>query len=392
MNNCCTSANCLNFGAGGVTDQSVVYTGTSVPAFNICYGDSLNNVEAAVLQVLTNFSTGVGISMPNINLTTGSCAPLFAGCISCCGSCTDLPCLLNCYHTAICTLYTDVTTLQTEVTALLSGPYNTACLTGVTSSSPLNAIIQEMILELCTAESDISTLTTSITNINNNLNTNIGNFLLNAITSCTGTDSVIKTGTGATASIAFKGFTPIGGFVGYVGVTAGKFDSTGLGLAGTDMCGWAIMNGNNGTTNMMGQIGVGLTNMGGTLPSNATGMSVTTIGQQIGEPTHTLTINEIPSVPIYGTIILSTLIGVVTCNISSSRPGDNSTLCPQVQPGTPHAPANQSGSFYSNYASVDIPISFGGGSGTIQGNTGGKGLSHNNIQPSTGVVYIQRIS
>lgn len=236
MGSGCNSG-CSNYFGKKTLDSTVEYTGPPILSLGICTHDMLNEVDAVILQKIINYSTGVGISIPDIDLS--ACAA-FASCVSCCGTCTDLPCLLECYRSTICSIFDDVEELKDEIDTLLNGPYDIGCLTNLSANPTLNQIIQALITQYCTLLSSYNTLQTTVDGITANLSTNIGNFLLNAVTTCTGTGNVIKSGSGATASIAFKGFTPIGGLMPFGGTTAGKFDGTGLGLAGTDMCGWAL--------------------------------------------------------------------------------------------------------------------------------------------------------
>lgn len=395
MGHACSSG-CSNYFGKLVPDTGVQYTGPAIASLGICTGDYLSEVDAVILQKIIDYSTGVGISIPSIDLTT---CGAFTGCtLACCNTCTDLPCLLECYKTAICSIFDDVATLKTEVTGFLTG-YDVKCLTGVTSTSLVNLVLQELINEFCALVSNFNTLQTTVGGITGSLSTNIGNFLLNALTSCTGTGSVIKTGTGASASIAFKGFTPIGGIMPFGGTTAGKFDGTGLGLAGTDMCGWAMCNGNNGTINMMGQVPVGLTNMGGSLPTNATGLSITTAGTQIGEKTHLLTSTE--------SALASHSHGVTEPNggLGHQHPLYFELSAGQLGSGVnnyidPTTTTNSNTSYRdgkSTYHPASAPYiaAYIGAvtSGiTINNASASAVTAHNNMQPSTGLLYIQRVS
>ena len=407
----CNTSDCNVF-QKGPSDQQVTYTGSQVilGTNTVCTGSSLLEVENIVLQTLKNYSTGVGISIPGIHLTTGACATLFSSCIACCGTCTDLPCLLECYHTAFCTLYTDVTLLQTEIGALL-GPYNTACLSnGITTNSTIAAIIQEIILELCKAETDITNLQTAVGLINTNLNINIGNFLATAIFSnqnnsgLTG-PNIIKTGSGATTKLEFRGFSPVGSLLPFVGPLTSRFDGSNNGIINTDCWGWVLCDGLshtvNGVTitaqNMTGQAPVGLSTMG-SLPSNATGLTLTAVGQNLGEVNHTLLTAEVPSSPIGGSLtdpghdhaFQFATHGYPTNNSTSQGVSTYDTSGGTVTQGggIPPVPTNTGGVASPLTPTVlksQTGISLSGAS--VSGGNG----SHNNLQPSNGVYYIQRI-
>ena len=403
MGHACNSS-CSNYFEKQIPDTGVKYTGPAIPALGICTGDYLSEVDAVILQKLIDYSTGVGIRIPSIDPTQGACAILFADCVGCCNSCTDLPCLLECYKTAICTLYDDVKTIQDEIGPALTG-YNTACLTGVNSSSLLNQVLQELITEFCALVTAFNVLDTTVTGFTAGIDTTIGNFLATAITSCSGVagPNITRTGTGASTQFSFNGFVPVGAVIPYAGSQANFPGGYGVG----PLCGWVLANGGtytaNGITitsvNMMGQVPVGLTTMGGTLPSNATGLSVTTPNAIVpgSEATHTLIVSEVPAIPIGGSL---------------TDPGHNHAIQYQHQerkivtggpdnyvdfsgPMTATTPWNE---YPGNvYHGPTIP---GENGGVVLNKTGitldgavanGGGGAHNNMQPSTGLLYIQRM-
>jgi len=406
MGHACNSS-CSNYFEKQIPDTGVKYTGPAIPALGICTGDYLSEVDAVILQKIFDYAHGIGISMtdpvtglPTVNLTTGSCAPLFADCISCCGTCTDLPCLLECYRTAICTLYDDVSTIKDEIGPILSG-YNTACLTGVNSSSLINLVLQQLITEFCSLLSAFNILDSTVTSFTTGIDTTIGNFLATAITSCSGISgpSVTRTGTGASTQFTFNGFVPVGAIIPYAGPVTNF--SGGVGISGTPMCGWNIANGQNGTVNMMGQVPVGRTDigMGGSLPSNATGLSVTVTGQQVGEPRHTLLQAEIPSLPLGGTLndqghdhaFFFNRQQHVDRNGSSVNnamdatgalvPGVSGNNTGGVAPFVAKTPSDVTAYISRSTTGITLTGAYA---------SGGNG-SHNNMQPSTGVLYIQRM-
>jgi len=367
-------------------DFGVKYTGDPIPALGICTGDTLKEIEAIVLQKIIDYSTGTGITIPNIDLK--ACA-LFVDHVTCCEGCDDLPCLMEIIFESLCTLYTDITELQTAVNDLLIGPYNTGCLP-IATNSTLKVIIQSLITEFCKLQTRVSTLETTVNTITSTLNTTIGNFLLNAITSCTGTQNVIKTGSGATASIAFKGFAPIGSIMPYGG-SLSVFDPSGLGISGSGACGWALCNGNNGTVNMIGLVPLGTTDMVGTAPiPPPLTMPINSIG---GEYFHTLLNSEIPTVPFSGTGNHSHRVRGVSVNTSTNGAGSNASfvldVCTSV-PGFPGVATNCAGT------ANNVEVWFDGRTSiesvAITGNIAGGGSKHENRMPYRALYYIQRIS
>lgn len=377
------NSNCPTYFKQTTPDSEIIYTGPAIPSLGICTGDKLSEIESVVLQKLVDYSTGVGINIPDIDLT--SC-DLFVDFITCCSSCTDLNCLMKVIFTSLCTLYNDFSGLETKVNNLLNGPYDTSCLPGVGTNSTLNQIIQAMIKQICSLALSVSDLETKFNTFTSGLPTTIGNFLDNALSSCqgtSGTGGMTKTGSGATFAAAFKGFNLIGAIIPYAGPTAGLFDTTGLGLPNTPACGWAFANGNNGTQNMVEQIpiGVGIGAMGGTVPSNASGANYT-LFSKVGEAFHTLSISEIPSFSVGGTI--PSIIGSVDLGdqigFVTSVSGNNGISYPFGIYGGPAAPHNR---VTANFTTPVTPFSATGG---------GSGAKHNNVQPSTALLFIQRIN
>lgn len=373
-----------------IEDFKIKYTGPAINALGICNGDTLNEIEAVVLQKLLDYSTGIGISIPSIDLTT---CDLFKQDLTCCQTCTDLPCLMKAYLTGLCTLFTDFTTLQNLITTLLNGPYNIGCLSNLGTNPTLNTIIQELIFEFCALVTTVNNLQIQVNNLSSGLNTTIGNFLLTAIQSCN--TQVSKSGSGASATITFKGFTPLNGIIAYGGPTTGLFDSTGLGLVNTEMCGWALCNGNNGTIDMRENVpmgaGAGVMGGSGSGPSNIGTPSNYGMGALVGEPKHILLTAELPttSVSVSGTHshdLLAVSDAKSTTNISNNIWVID---CTTTAPGTVGPD--------SSTPPYNIPMTFGGKvlPTTISltgGITGASNTPHENRQPSRALIFIQRIA
>jgi len=376
------SANCSNYFAKLIPDTGVQYTGPAIASLGICTGDYLSEVDAVILQKLIDYSTGVGISIPSIDLTT---CDAFAACITCCGTCTDLPCLLECYKNSICSIFDDLTELQADVAALLDGPYDTGCLTNLATNPTLNQIIQRLILQFCELSTAYNTLQTQVNGITANLSTNIGNFLGSAITSLQGPTVLNKTGTGATTQFNLLGFVPIGAII-----MAGRnlnmadFDSTGLGYSGTSAYPFAICNGNNGTDNMSGLFPVG-TGMGpavitgAVLPFNTTG----------GAYAEVLTSAQIPATTISITDTHTHSITGYHMNKSTSNTSNVVTVLDIST--VPNNDAYSPGSAASYGPTATYTDRIGPRSGTISGSVAGGGGAHNNMPPYRALYFIQRV-
>lgn len=118
------------------------------------------------------------------------------------------------------------------------------------------------------------------------------------------------------------------------------FDVTGLGLVDTQYEGWAIMNGNNGTSNDGGLVSIGY--HASTYP---------TLGATGGEKDHTLIVSEIPA----------HTHGIKTVNKNAAGSGSERTVS-------------------STGAGTEATESIGGG------------LAHNNMQPYRVHLKIKRIA
>lgn len=371
---CVASNTSFNQSFSSISDKMVKYTGPAFPQFGICTNDTLYEVEAVILGQIVLFSQGKGITLDSIDLTKCDC---FKNKVGCCGasSCQTLECILQAYLDCLCELYTDVQDLKVKVASMFDGPYNVACLKSVTSASKLPAIVQEMILELCQAETDISNLKTQITTLTTGLPTTIGNFLDNAMKSCQ-TGSMVKTGSGSTLQINFKGFAPVGAVMPYAGSLA-YFDSSGLGNPNSPACGWALCNGNNGTVNLIGLVVVGSTGMPGAAPLGGPAFPYNAVG---GEYTVALTSASIPSITVSGTVPATTgTVRLWKGGRKHAGTGDNTLTFQQY-------------GFGDGGAAYDAPFSIPATPFSATAVGGGGSVSHNNIQPYRALYYIQRVS
>lgn len=377
------NAGCSNYFAKLIPDTGVQYTGPAIAALGICTGDYLSEVDAVILQKLIDYSTGVGISITSIDLTT---CDAFADCLDCCGTCTDLPCLLNCYKNTICFIFDDVEELKADVAALLDGPYDTGCLTNLATNPTLNQIIQRLILQFCELSAAYNTLQTQVNGITANLSTNIGNFLGNAIGSCQGTTVLNKTGTGATTAFSLKGFVPIGTIImAGSNLNLADFDGSGLGRSGTSACGWAICNGNHGTDNMSGLFPIG-TGMGPAVITGAVFPFNTTGG------TYAETLNSL-QVPATALSITDTHTHSITGYHMNKSTSNTSNVVTVLDISTvPNNDAYSPGSAASYGPTATYTDRIGPRSGTISGSVSGGGQAHNNTPPYRALYFLQRVS
>lgn len=369
-----------------IPDTGVKYTGVPIPALGICTNDLLSEVEAIILNHIVNYAVGKGIFIPNIDL--GACA-LFINDITGCNGTTpkELDDLMVIIFNALCTLYGDVVTLQNQMNDLLSGPYNTSCLTLVANPT-LRQIIQGLLIDYCALKIRVTNLETRVTNLENNLNTSIGNFLFSHITTCTGVQNIVKTGSGATTNLEFRGFAPIGSVLPYGG-SLSNFDSGGVGKPDTDACGWALADGRAGRINMKGLGVMGTTDMTGTAPVAGGTLPYNSVG---GEYAHTITVPETPPLPFAGTNSHNHRVRGVSVNTSTNGAGSNASfvldVCTAV-PGFPGVSTNCAG------LANNVEVWFDGRTSietiSITGTTAGTGQPHNNMHPYRALYFIQRM-
>lgn len=376
----CTASSSPSLGGcfNPTTDNCVKYTGPAIPALNICTGDTLTEIEAVILRNIIDFATGTGIMITGIDF--GVCS-LFTTYVTCCNASGDVPKslkeLLKIIFDTLCALDTRITSLETFVNDLKSGPYSTGCLTGLPASPTFKQIIQSMIIKICDIDSRLTTLAATVAGLSTSLPATIGDFLLAHINSCQGPDVLKKTGTGASANIQLSGATPIGGVIAYFGDLS-LFDASGVGRTGTSACGWAFADGRGGRPNWQGVTLVGAAVAGA--PSNpAAGGGSYSVGSTGGTPNVTLTAAQIPSVGFSG----STSPATATANFTGANdsrfkfgPDDHAYVYPPQ--GTPR--------------STPTTFTFTIPGQSFSGSTSGGGGSHTNMMPYAAATWIIRIS
>lgn len=391
MGSGCNSKVLGSFLSGGlktIPDTSVKYTGDPIPQLGICTGDLLSEVESVILNAILNYATGKGIMISGIDLTL---CQLFVQEITCCnGPSTvskQLDDLIRMIFTALCTLYTDYTTLKTTVDALINGPYVTGCLTlGV--SPTLSQIIQELITEYCVLVGRVTALELAVSTLSSGLSASIGNFLNSAISTCQ-TDSFVKSGSGASWTLALKGANPIGAIIMYGGPIVGVFDGTGKGYNPGPACGYQLCNGQNGSVDMRGFVPVGVNDgtMGGgsqiAIVDNAINPGQNyAFNTTCGEIKHILSPSEIPATPLTINDDSTTHIHGFVGRQDNYKFGGDRGAIDAVDPSF-----SGGASFFSGVDGVIAPTTL-----HITGTVGGGGGSHENRQPSKAVYFIQRIA
>lgn len=349
--------NCYNGCAEIVSDQCVRYTGISVPTLGIVTGDTLSKVEESLINFLVSTLNGTGITL---SISEEIICDIVKKNLDCCEPIT-LPEIITALIKAVCEIETRLTAVEADFAAL-EGPYTVDCLSGVTSGSGTHAILQATIDKLCALEDAVSALALDVdTNYVkiDDLDTLIAAYL-------------------ASIGASTKFYNRMVPFtvVEFYGNPAGKFDVSGAGIGDWEKI--YLCNGNNGTPDKRGRVGVGATaGMGGgamnpavdpAVPGNPAYALLGTAGSN----NVTLTANQIPSHTHTATV---------------NDPGHKHTY--NDVSGTFYERGNDGSKFLKFPVVTDTSISTTGISVTI-GATGG-GLGHPNYQPGLGCYYIMYI-
>lgn len=282
------SSNCLQ----KISSNCIVWQGDVNTDLNICKGDTITEVINTLLTQILASLEGTNITV-NIDGVCNKVNDELAG------KTKTLPTILQALVNVICDLSSEITAIQS--TSNTTGSFSLVCLTGQSSLQPLENTISIIIEKLCNVKTQVDQLVSQLNNqgdITETVNITVGNYLINAISSC-GNNGIVKSGSGANATLLFTGMVPYYAPMPYFGPIS-WFDNTGKGLSQYGMCGWYIMNGLNGTQNWMGYTFAGATVIPG-INSSALDSRValpneqSSINDKKGEVKHTLVQNELPA-------------------------------------------------------------------------------------------------
>ena len=275
-------SNCFNGCAEIVSDQCVKYTGIDVPVLGIQKGDSLSYVEQALIEFLTSTLDGTGIK---IDIPSEIICELVQQYLPTCGDITVVD-LITALIKAACDLQEQVDAVVADV-ATIEANYDVECLSGVTSTSGTHAILQAVISKVCDLEVDLAALALDVDT--NYVKLSELNSLIQAYIDST-TSAITQ---------QYQKMVPYT-VVEYYG-SLSNFDGSGAGIAGLGWDKVYLCNGNNGTPDKRGRIGVGaIQGVGGGIldpvvdpgnPGNPNYSLLTTAGSN----TETLNTSQIPS-------------------------------------------------------------------------------------------------
>lgn len=394
MSSGCNTNSCIDGCFERVSDVCVRYTGPDIEALGICTNQSLYEIEAIILQMLIDFSTGQGITIPEIDFTQCTYLQQY---VACCSQDKSLTHLMEIIFDAICHFDAEITEIKTAITTLLNMTFTSRCLD--LTNSPIKATIDAILVAICDIYDQLEALTTRVTEIEDTITTTIGDQVADMITTCQ-TGAITTTGTGPSTVITFGGFTPVGGIIEYDG-PLNYFDNTGRGLSGTPMCGWALCNGNNGTRDKRGFVGVGAINgMGGGAlnaivdPNNNAGLGNYSAGDTGGKIRHQLSSAESGVRPHVHPIIDPGHFHYMHFRLDQAGGGQNgNTYIKADGRDVSSSDPNGGGYIYPVDRYIGITINEATTGVTVGNNTAASAdQPHENRMPYKAAIYIQRIA
>jgi len=361
--------NCYNGCSEIVSDKCVKYTGVDVPILGIETGDSLSLVEQSLITFLTSTLDGLGIK-PNID--PNIICQLVNNYLPTCGDITLID-VLNALIKASCDLQVQIDVINATLIDLqdqidvIEAPYTVGCLTGVTGTSGTHAILQQLITQTCAFILDVETNYVQLVD----LNTLIAAYLASI------TPPVTQ---------QYQKMVPYT-VVEYYGPLT-NFNAGGVGLVGLGWDKIYLCNGQNGTPDKRGRVGVGVTVVPGGLAYNP----------NVDPAFPATNPNYTPNTP-YG------VNAVVLTAQNLPTHSHNPTTVTIVDPGHTHTFQNANGytgspsSLIGGSGAVD-PITVTTSSAvtgltninvTVSNSSVGNNVAHPNIQPVWPCYYIMYI-
>ena len=359
--------NCFNGCTEIVSDRCVKYTGINIPALGIQNGDTLSAVEESLTTYLSSVIIGVGVK---IDLSSIDICALVRSYLPVCSTCNDISIvdISKALIQATCDLQDQIDAIVVTLSTL-NADYTIGCLTGVTSTSDTHAIVQAVINKLCSLDNSFNLLVASLpaTYVKiADINTYIAAYLASI----------------GTSTKYYNRMVPYA-VVEYYGAIAGNFDGTGAGLVSGNWEKIYLCNGQNGTPDKRGVVGVGTTDgtmLGGAMPPQTTpgGFNPTYTLNSTGSTTNqtSLLLTQIPNHTHVATVTLTdpghTHTYKYTNDVTSSGPA-------AIEDGVV-TDATATGAINSNTTGITV---------TVANASQGGGGAHSNVQVGRGCYYIQ---
>lgn len=357
-------SNCFNGCSEITSDQCVRYTGIDVPMLGIKNGDSLSFVEQSLIEFLTSALDGTGIHMP-INSTI--ICDIVKDFLPTCGE-LSLVDFTTALIKSVCSLKVQLDALAGDVAAI-EAPYTTGCLTVASGDSVTHQVVQAIITKLCTVQSDLAALAI-------NLDTNYVKLadLCSLVIAC------VEQNTPGESTKLFNKMIPYT-VVEYYGPTS-NFNPSGVGIGDWEKI--YLCNGQNGTPDKRGRVGVGATNTPGSLPMDPAvapgGLNPTySFGNTAGSNGVILTTNQMPSHNHPGSGV-STTISPAQHSHTYVKPTANGSASGSADPHPDGPLVNAETSSVTLTANSTLTIASQGGN-----------QPHPNNQPALACYYIMYI-
>jgi|SRR5882757_128783 len=366
------SKNCLN----PVSSNCVKYEGDPVPALGICTGDTITEVETAIINKLLAALEGTGITLPQVTLENCPYLKvLFAG------KDKTITNLVQLLIDSDCNLKALIDQINSKINQTGNNTiFDLKCLSVPASPVTVDKIIQTLIDANCVLTTRVTNLEGG--NVDNTIINQIVNTLLNDL--ITGPTGVKKTVTNGVAHYEMLGMVPIGGAIPYDGPLS-NFDIDGQGRTGTEVENWRICNGKGGTKDWRGVTLVGaIQGVGGdTLSGNVDPLANQdatmnyAVGDRGGFTKVTITKDQLPNYQITTTDVkVTSKINLIK---KWGRMQDSNSRIYSL------------GDDYTGGNPTPISINLDNVLGSVKFNTGGGGKEHENRMPYEAVIYIKRV-
>lgn len=360
-------SNCYNGCSEIVSDKCVKYTGVDVPVLGIKEGDSLSFVEQAIIEFLTSTLDGSGIK---IDIPQQTYCTLVSQYLPTCGDISVVD-VLTALIKAACDLQVQVSTLRGRVDVIEASYTIPACITGVTSTSGTHAILQAVLTKLCAVDAALAALAINISTTYVKL-ADLNSLIAAYLASVT---PVITQQYQKMVPYTVVEYYPPGG-------SLSNFDITGKGLASAGFDKIYLCNGQNGTPDKRGRVGVGViygTGLNPNVDPIYPGNPSYTLGMLQGTNTITLSPAQIPSHTHANTATVVDPTHRHDLSLVLGDDGNGNYIDNSDNP-------NNQGTYVAKtqYASTGITV-------TMNNAATGGGQSHSNIQPVLACYYIMYI-
>lgn len=274
MGSGCNSMN-INKPLNPISSDEVIYQGEPYAELNICTGDTVTEVEEAIInKILSLTQDGGDITLNGLVLSVCSDIEALVG--------TDVN-LLTVTQALVqyaCIQKAQIAALKTQVQGVTTGTIDFKCITAPTTYSIPNAL-QAIITDHCNLKTQVASLVNA-SNSTTIISTAITSALTGLITT-PGGNGLKKIVSGNNVTYSITGMVPPYSYIPYMGPLT-NFDSSGKGLSGTSCEGWYLCNGANGTYDMRGFVPVGAIQgvPGGTLAAIVNPASDATMNYALG--------------------------------------------------------------------------------------------------------------